>query len=311
MTVLYKGRHVFERLAALSTEGILAGYAQNPLATHYYVDDQNGNDKLSGLSPNVAKLTLQAAIDLCTDWKGDVIHVTRGTQTVTTPVLFNKKGIMVIADILGNPGAMGEAHVIYGSHTDGPAAQVLAPCVLVGLGFCGSQTAGASLELAYEGTESWEGAFSLLKACRFSHWGIAKAYALLVKGTGDNRVEDCMFDGLWTGYTTSAIYAQMNESAAVWNLTLEGNRFYNIGSGKYCIQVKAVASTLRQCLIKENYNIGPVATRAKFFASGAVAGDGLIADNYTGQATDTDSYDRTVAQLETHGYAVSNNHYLE
>jgi len=310
MTVRWRGRHVFDTLVANSVEGILAGYASNPLATHYYVDDQNGSDSNSGLSPNEAKLTLQAAIDLCTDWKGDIIHVTRGTQTVTTSVLFNKKGIMVIADQLGNPYAMGESHVIYGSHTDGPAATILQPCALIGLGFCGSQAAGPSLLIDCDEEGSWSGGFSLVKACRFSHWGIAKAYAVQVKGTGDNQIEDCMFDGLWTGYTGAAIYAQDSGAMGVWNLGVERNRFFNIGSGKYCIEIKS-SSHLRQCILKDNLNIGPVATRAKFFKSNSNSGDGLIAGNYTGLATDTGSYDRTVAQLETQGFAVSNNHYLE
>ena len=310
MTVRWRGRHVFDNLVANSVEGILAGYASNPLATHFYVDDQNGDDDNSGLSPDKAKLTLQAAIDLCTDWKGDIIHVTRGTQTVTTSVLFNKKGILVIADLLGNPWAMGESHCIYGSHTDSPAATIQQPCVLLGLGFCGSQTAGASLEIDCQEEGSWAGAFSMVKNCRFSHWGIAKAYAVLVKGTGDNLIETCMFDGLWTGYTGAAIYAQDSGACGVWNLQVIGNRFYNIGSGKYCVEIKS-GSHLRQCLLQDNINIGPSATRAKFFKSNSNSGDGLIAGNYTGQATDTDSYDRTVDQLNAQGFDVANNHYPE
>lgn len=310
MTVRWRCRHVYDNLVAHSVEGMLGGYVQNPLGTHYYVDDQNGSDSNSGLSPDVAKLTLQAAIDLCTDWHGDVIHVTRGTQTVTTAVLFNKKGIVVVADMLGNPYAMGEAHVIYGSHTDGPAASILEPCIISGMGFCGSQAAGASLEFDCEEEGSWEGAFALVKQCRFSHWGIAKAYAIKVKGTGDNAIEDCMFDGLWTGYTGAGIYCEDSGDQGIWNLQVVRNRFYNIGSGKYCIEVKS-GSHLRQCLFQDNINIGPSATRAKFFKSNSNDGDGLIAGNYTGGLTDTGSYDRTVDQLNTQGFDVADNHYSE
>lgn len=309
MTVRWRGRHVFDKLVANSVEGILAGYASNPLATHFYQDDQNGNDDNSGLSPDKAKLTLQAAIDLTTDWKGDIIHVTRGTQTVTEEVLFNKKGILVIADNLGNPFAMGEYHCIYGSHTDNPAAKILQPCALIGLGFCGSQTAGASLEIDCAEAGGSAGGWSLIKNCRFDHWGIAKAYAILVKGGADNQIEDCEFDGLWTGYTTAAIYFQDSGSQGCWNYGIERNRFYNIGSGKYCVEVKS-GSHLRQVLIKGNHNIGP-ASPAKFFNHQAQAGDGQICDNYTGNATDTGSYDEAVATLQGDGYSISNNHYEE
>jgi len=309
MTVRKRGHWHFDNLSTDNLFGSAAGYQQNSLGNHYYVDDQNGSDSNSGLSPNKALLTMQAAIDKCTDWHGDVIHVNRGTQTVTTSVLFNKKGIVVVADMLGNPFAMGEYHCIYGSHTDGPAATILQPCVLVGLGFCGSQAAGPSLLIDCNESGGSAGGWSLIKHCRFDHWGIAKAYAIQCKGGADNQIEDCEFDGLWTGYTTAAIYFEDDGAQGCWNYGIERNRFYNIGSGKYCIEVKS-GSHLRQVLIKGNNNIGP-ASPAKFFNHQAQAGDGQICDNYTGNATDTGSFDETVATLQGDGYSISNNHYEE
>ena len=44
---------------------------------------------------------LQAAIDLCDDWRGDKIICKAGTQTVTTAVLFNVKGLTVEAESMG------------------------------------------------------------------------------------------------------------------------------------------------------------------------------------------------------------------
>jgi len=128
---------------ALLREGLIGSI----FGSTYFVDPANGNDNNSGEWPTAAKKTLQAAVDLCVDWKGDVIFRARGTETVTTPVLFNKKGIAVIADALGHYEALGEYHTTYGSHTDDPAAIISEPCTLMGLGFCGSQAAGASLEI--------------------------------------------------------------------------------------------------------------------------------------------------------------------
>jgi len=283
----------------------------NPYGTHFYVNRYTGNDEYNGLSAQKPKKTLQAAIDLCEPvdanmWNGDIIHVAKGTLTVTEAVEFNVRGITVMADQVTAPFTLGEPHCIYGSHDDGPAATILEPCRLIGLGFCGSQAAGPSLLIDCEEQGSWPGGFSLIDSCRFSHWGIAKAYAVQIKGTGDNQIQNCLFDGLWTGYTGAGIYCEDSGALGIWNLGIQGNRFMNIGSGKYCIEVKS-GSHLRQCVITDNVNIGS----ALFFKSNANAGDGLIGGNYTGGATDTASYDRSVAQLIAQGFDVAGNHYSE
>jgi hypothetical protein len=254
---------------------------------------------------------LQAAIDSCDNWRGDKIICKAGTQTVTSTVEFNKKGIIVEAEGMGGVthGALGERFVIYGSHTDAPAATISAPCSIRGMGFCGSETAGASVEIdgssgGFDGGNFWE-----LRNCRFTHWGIAKAYALLVLATGDGIVDGCMFDGYASGYTTAGIGLDDSGDQGVLALRIVNNEFVNIGASKYCIAALDSSVHLRMSLIAHNFNVGS----AKFMNFNSMTGDGytMIADNYTGAATDTGSYNTAVSTLQTAGFQFANNHYEE
>lgn len=277
-----------------------------PIGQIYYVDPANGDDDNAGTSKDEALATMDAAIGKCSDWNGDLIVRLPGTETVTAPVEFDVKGVTVITTALLNPYANGEKFMTYGSHTDGPAATILQPTRMFGLGFCGSQAAGASLEFDCDEEGSWPGGFSQVENCRFSHWGIAKAYAVLIKGTGDNMIRGCMFDGYLAGYTQAAIGLQDSGDMGVWALRILENEFINIGSGKYCLQLASGCHFVRG-IVKGNINVGS----AKFFNANSQNGSAVFCDNYTGGATDTDSYNDSVDNLQTAGYKFMNNHYSE
>ena len=142
----------------------------------FYVDEDStgamtGSDSYGGLSPDDSFGTLQAAIDACTNDYGDLIICKAATQTVTEAVAFNKKGITVMAEPIGYPDiAKGERFMIYGSHTDGPAGIITAPCKIIGMGFCGSEAAGGSLEINGTTGGFGGGNFVQLYNVRFSHW---------------------------------------------------------------------------------------------------------------------------------------------
>jgi len=284
--------------------------AQHTKGRIYYVDTSNGDDDNDGLLPTEAFKTSQTAIDACTDNYGDRIIRLPGTESVSEAVDFNKKGIIYQAVDTGyNRFGQGERFCIYGTHTDGPAAVISAPCRIEGIGFCGSETAGASLEIdgstgAFGGGNFWE-----IINCRFSHWGIAKAYALLIEAGSDGIVQGCMFDGYLTGYTTAAIGLDDSGSNGVLAVRILDNEFINIGSGKYCIQMVDSAVHFRMSRIMRNVNLGT----AKFINFNSADDDGwtLIADNYTGGTTDTGSYNASVDTLQSAGWQISNNHYDE
>ena len=264
-----------------------------------------GSDSNDGLSPDNAFLTLQAAIDACDNWRGDVVICKAGTQTVTTAVLFNKKGITVMAEPMGLPDeAGGERFVIYGSHTDGPAAIVSYPCKIIGMGFCGSEAAGGSMEI--DGTTGGfdGGNFVYLLNCRFSHWGIAKAYALILQGTGDVKIEGCYFDGYTAGYTTAAIECQLATASGTWATDIVNNRFMNVTT--YALKM-ATSSVPVRGEVRGNRVIGS----GKFFDDNDVAGSWCFYGNWLPTATDTGSYADTIDNLQAAGYDFADNHYTE
>ena len=276
----------------------------------FYVDEDttgltSGRSGNSGLKPDESFPTLQAAIDACTNDYGDLIICKAATQTVTDAVDFNKKGITVMAENIGYPNiAKGERFMIYGSHTDGPAGIITAPCKIIGMGFCGSETAGGSLEI--DGTTGGFGGgnFVELFNVRFSHWGVAKAYALILQGTGDVVVDSCYFDGYTAGYTTAAISIQLAGASGTWVPHIVNNRFNNIET--YAIKMET-GSVPVWGLVEHNFVTGD----GKFFDDNDVDGSFCFYDNYLSGATDTGSYGDTVTNLQSAGYHFANNHYEE
>ena len=307
---------VAKKITALNYAGLpsdtdLGGSSITPgakgIGETYYVDPRNGNDEFTGFSAAEAKATSQAAIDLCVDRQMDRIIRMSGTETLATAILFNKSGVIYEAEDSGYarfPG--GERFVAYGAHTDGPAAIITQPTRLVGVGFCGSQTAGASVEIDCEDAGGFPGAWNELINVRFTHWGIAKAYALLCKGGAETQVMNCQFDGLWTGYSQAAIGLEDSAAQGCWNYVFGGNRFYFIGAGKYCIQL-ASGCHFRQGLVQGNVNIGS----AKFFNAASQLGDSVFMQNFTGGATDLGSYNEAVTDLQGDGFKFAGNFYSE
>ena len=273
--------------------------------------DPAGIDSNDGLTPSTAKKTLQAAVDLCEDWRGDLIICKAGTESVSATVTLDVKGLTVMSEHMGgNRPYLGERFVIYGSHTDAPAVTISAPCSIIGMGFTGSETAGASVEVdgslgGFDSGEFWE-----IRNCHFTHWAIAKAYALLILGSGSGKVTGCTFDGLTAGYTTSAIGLDNSGAQSVVALEISNNTFTNIGSGKYCIQLVDSAVKFNISRVEHNY-VQSAGSLFIAFNSATSNSSTLICDNFVGTATDATTYDDTVSNLKTAGFLFSGNHYSE
>lgn len=275
---------------------------------HFYVDPGSSvGDVDSDVEGDAVFSNLQNAIDSCADWRGDLITCKAGTQTVTTSVLFNKKGITVEAEGMGMPlETMGERFMIYGSATDEPAAVISQPCKILGMGFSSEygSTGGHVLQIA--GTGGWNGGFVDLYGCRFTHWGSTKHEQFVyINGPGNaSFIRHCTFDGLFTGITNGAIeLADHATGSDGWTLTIENNIFINTTYG--IVHESAVAPS--DCIYKSNLFL-----ETKILDNnGCTNTNVLVADNWSPYATNATSYDDTVSTLQGLGIAFSDNHYNE
>lgn len=312
MVARWRGKHVFDNLEAHAVGGLLGG--GNSFGDHFYVDPSNGAAGNSGTAWNDAKATLAQALALCETGKGDIIHVARGTQTVTSPLEINVRGVIIMADQLYNPMGNGESFTIYGSHTDGPAAIIYQPCIVIGMGFSGSQTTGPSLLIDCDNQGGYNGGFNWLYRCRFSSWLTGVGYALQTIGGALNMIEECTFDGLYYekdlygGFNLGCILCGSDVGgAAPFDLVIRKNRFINIGANtKYCITWNsgAIPQTVN---IESNYNMGP----QKFFNNnGCTNYSTHLIDNWVNGAN-TEVYNDTIANLILKGVEFSGNHYHE
>lgn len=248
-------------------------------------------------------VTMQEAIDEAVAGNGDVLLRLPGGEEVSTPVLFNKSGIRVIA--VGptmNPLASGEYHSIYGaaSLTDEPAAIISERCVIEGMGFV-SQDAGS---LFYEGAalliggEADASPFGVhIKNCRFPKWGMANRIGIAIEGSSDVLIEECGFEGVGT----------------------------NLEMGIY-IQGACANPVVRNCYFRDcdyaiehgNFTSGPhfvyqgnVMHASKLLNNNGKTATGMVIGNYSPYATNGTTYDDTVSTLQGLGLDFAGNHYSE
>jgi len=260
----------------------------SPYGSVFFTDPTNGNDNYDGESPIAGgetgpKATLQAAIDQCTDDKGDMIWVAPGSQEVTTAVLLNKQGITIRATGFGMAGPpSGERFTIKAAsaYTDGPAATLSKACRIIGLGFEGRQTAGEDLLIDCGEAGGFEAGFSLILNCRFGVWYGAMDAGIRMKGGQYNHIIGCTFDGLFGGFGTAAIIAQTSGNIDPGFIRLFGNQFSGVGSGKHC--VKHTNKALGVIYAHNYIDGGFLGNRGKFLDNNNTASEGLIADNWLG-----------------------------
>ncbi len=277
-------------------EGVLrgSGIRLGPTAQVFVVDPVNG-----------PYMTMQAAIDDAVDHRGDVILRMRGTETVTQAINFNKSGIRVLA--VGptmSPLAQGEYHAILADvgFTDGPVAIFTADrCWVEGLGFVSRDTgatffSGAAVLIGGGADANPFGV--ILKSCRFPKWNVSNRIGVAIEGSSNCLIEDCDFEGVGADFA-AGIYVQ----GATQNLVVRKNHFR---SCTYAIEHGAFAGGGPHCMYLEN-----ICEDAKLLKAGGNAATGLIARNLLETATDTGSYDDTIANLKTLGLNFSGNQYSE
>ena len=279
----------------------------------FYVDPRSGSDDYPGTSPSSAKLTSQAAIDLCVDRRMDTIIRLNGTEVLTTPILFNKQGIMYICEDSGwNNWNKGERFAAYGPNDD-YAAVISEPCLIQGLGFTTAGFIGAGSAIVYvdsTGFDGWTGSFFSILGCRFMGWGFAPQYALKLNGGVSGLIAGNHFDGTFYGFTEAGILLDQ------YDVDIIGNKFTGMGDGNYAIEVKAGTTPL-DVIIASNYLVGASADGVGRKGIGAflntnatLAWGCLIADNHIPLSDDT-AFSVNHADMITANYHLTGNHYIE
>jgi len=246
-------------------------------------------------------LTHQAAIDACVDDRGDIIYVARSYAAVSTPVLFNKAGITMVGQDYGMPGLeKGEYFTIDNTTGGAPAATISKPCAIYGLGFHTAWTGGTSSNILCDWASGWPGWLHMAH-CRIMNWGTATVYGINFEAGANCVVEKNTFEGTAGQKFTAGIAFGGSPTNNPIQDTVEDNRFRDC---TYAIEHKD--GTPQNFLYHNNKVID-----GKLLNSKSAAADGLVSGNWLETATDTGSYDVSVATMQGNGLNFSGNNYSE
>ena len=180
--MLWKGKHIFNILEAKQYRGLV----QMPAGKTFYVDPDHSyaSDGNRGTNPDRPLSTIQAAIDLCTNFNQDFIFVQRRLTTditTTTPILMNKHTVHLIA--VSNPTPQGAlVRLVHTNETDNVLEFPLDTgyhCEVAGFGFGGGTTAKGGIGMP---DSSAQGLGAWIHHCNFG--------SLLSKGTPDYGIHN-------------------------------------------------------------------------------------------------------------------------
>lgn len=270
-----------------------------------------------GSSGNADFNDLQAAIDACTDYAGDVILVEQtenGAYGVDEEVTIDCPGITIKAmGIGGVPEAMAENTTFRGTasvYVDGPTATITQPCHIQGIGFTTRNVSSGDKESAglhIEGTGGFSGGFVWLENCRFSTWYGAQEFGIYQTGGVMTRIERCTFDGLFGGFGTAAIGLDDNGSGTTPDFVhIIENYFSGLGSSIPAVQFIA-GGVANDFLMLHNVNNNGFGTRGVLLDNNSLAVKGLVGGNWTGQANKAAAF----VNLTNTALSFQDNHYDE
>lgn len=276
------------------------------VGNRYYVDPSSGvgDDSNTGLSKTFPLATMQAAIDKCTANNGDVIVRMAGTETVSEPVDFNKRGITVIAQEYGHPSHVkGESFMTYNNQSDGGSAAIITePCRLIGLGFAASDVSEEALLIDCEEAGGFSGGFIELRNCRFACWNGAIDALVRTVGGALNHIIDCEFDGVFVGVGTAAISMEGDTGGITpFYPRVIGCRFMALGSGKAAIEHKDAAAA--EVVYMDNV----LGSEGVFLDNSDLASDGIAANNWLGLANQAAAF----TNMTNSNIKLVGNHYNE
>ena len=248
--------------------------------------------------------THQAAIDACADNRGDLIIVKRGWEAVTTPVLFNKAGITMIAQDYGMPPCFQGEYFAIDNTTGGAAAAIISKsCHIRGIGFHTANTGSNSHVVQYD-SASGDPGWVWLDHCRFINWAAATEYGLWFEAGANCLVEGCSFEGDYaapTDFTAGIAFSGSSGNNPIRNM-IRNCTF------AYCgYAIEHVDGTPQEFV----YGPGNITmdTGTKFLNTNGAACKGIVCGNFFATAESNATFDQTTANMETDGTMCVGNEY--
>lgn len=295
----------------------LRDFTLNPLITgpKWYVDPRNGNDGNSGQAFDDAYATMQTGIDSCTDELGDFIIRMRGYEAITTPLLFNKKGISIIAGVFGNNDRQAEDFATHNTGTTGPCVILSQRCHLYGLTFAsnnvttpgdgrannaGTNSAAAMYFLGDGGGiagTGFNGGFSTIESCRFPDWIAGAVWGIEFGAGASNLITNCKFEGL----TAGIVFGGTAYNNPI-DTTIEYNWFNDLTDG-----VRMLPGTAQDIKIHGNHFMDVSGYNVNENSNG---GNGQITGNWSEKSAAT-SYNLSIDNMIVAGWNPAGNYYIE
>jgi hypothetical protein len=296
----------------MSEGGFIGGLGGRPAGRVFYVNTNTTSAARNALRPwfdvdeDVVFSTLQGAIDACVDDRGDVIYVARGYAVITTPVLFNKAGISVIAQGYGMPPMFMGEYFAQDNTTGGAAAAIISKsCLIYGLGFHTAWTGGISSNVVYD-SASGEAGWVWLHSCRFMNWTTATVYGINCEAGANMIFENCSFEG-------AASQPFVNAGIAFGG-SATNNPIRNIvkdcwfSNCTYAIEHKD--GTPQEFIYGPgNITVKATSQATKFLNSKAATMSGMVCGNFFYTDVGTGTFDQTAANMETDGCILVGNEY--
>ena len=295
----------------MSEGGFIGGLGGRPAGKVFFVNTNTGSAARNVERPwfetdeeNIF-ITQQGAIDACVDDRGDVIYVARGYNAISTPILYNKAGISVIAQGYGLPPQfMGEYFAQDNTTGGAPAAIISKHCAIYGLGFHTAWTGGISSAITVA-VVSGEAGWIWLSAVRVMNWATANVYGINCEAGANMIFEDGSFEGNASqGFVNAAIAFGGSPTQNPIRNIVRRNQFSNC---TYAIEHKDGKP--------QEFTYGPgnvtvpgdVAT--KFLNSKNAAMTGIVCGNYFYTAVGAATFDQSAADMETDGCKLVGNEY--
>jgi hypothetical protein len=219
----------------------LAGMAASSFANTYFVDGDDGSDNNSGVSPDDAFATIQAAVTAASELDTIIVKANAMSAGASDPVSYEEniiipagKSLLRIIGDDSNRTQCGLPQIKVGSTTTQALLIVRSPGVsITNIGFNGAGATGGGIVLDDDATTKSAAGVSIVN-CHFKN----------CKGTTATNAA-----------TGGAI--QWSANGGAWQVRIAGNRFYkNVGD---VVLIGTSVSVPQDVVIEDNVFSGPAA----------------------------------------------------